>query len=178
MSKTIEQNTIKIIKSGTSKDLLTCIGNMLAEPRRKTTLLGKSIRTDTVNPMYPNSQPNILHLKQATGTGHNVRNHLPIVSLNIGIDVTRSGWYIDKHTGMKPQGPIATMIPESNREKICNIFDLVGKNLDLAYSGLPWHGKMKSESEKLVEDLRGNRNFKSAEPKNIFEVEKFGQNIL
>ena len=81
VSKTIEQNTSKIIKSGTAKDLLTCIGNMLAEPRRKTTPLGKSIRTDTVNPMYPNSQPNILHLKQATGPGHNVRNHFPIGSL-------------------------------------------------------------------------------------------------
>ena len=137
VSKTIEQNTSKIIKSGTSKDLLTCIGNMLAEPRRKTTPLGKSIRTDTVNPMYPNSQPNILHLKQATGTGHNVRNHLPIVSLNIGIDVTRSGWYIDKHTGMKPRGPIMTMVPESKRAKNCNIFNLVSKTLYLVSRVLP-----------------------------------------
>ena len=52
-----------------------------------------------------------------TGPGHNDRNHFPIGSLNSGIDVPRSGRNIDNRTSMKPQEPIVTTIPDSNREK-------------------------------------------------------------
>ena len=37
---------------------------------------------------------------------------------------------------------------------------------------------MKSESENLVGNLRGNKIFKSAERKNKFEVEKLGAQIM
>ena len=93
------------------------------------TLLGKSLRTDTDNWAEPNNQLTIVHFKQATGPRHNGRNYIPIGILNSGIDVTRYVRNIDNHTGMKPQGPIVTTIPESNREKNCSIFDLIRKTL-------------------------------------------------
>ena len=94
----------------------------------------------------------------------------PLRILNSGIDVPRSGRNIDNCTGMNPQGPIVTKIPEYNRANNCNIFKLIIKPLDLAYMVLPWHDTMKSESE----NLKGNKCFENAERKNNSEVEKVG----
>ena len=142
MSKTVdvrnklEQNVIKIIKAVTAKYILTCIDNLLAESIRMTTTLGKSLRTDTVNLMDPTGQPKIVHIKKATGQGKNDQNPFPIGSFNVGIDVLIYRQSIDNPNGMKPQGPIVTTIPESNRSNNCDIFKLVRKMSDLAYMGL------------------------------------------
>ena len=70
-----------------------------------------TLSTDTENRMDPNIQPTIVHLKQATELGHIGQNHLPIRSLNIGIDVPRCRRNIDIRTGINPQGSIVTIIP-------------------------------------------------------------------
>ena len=121
-----------------------------------TTPLGKSLRIDTSNRTNPTSQPTIVYLKQATGPIHNDQNHFPIGILNSGIDVPRSGLNIDNRTEMKPQVTIVTTIPESNRSKNCDIFDLVSKTSDIAYRVSPCHGTMKNETVNLVENLRDN----------------------
>ena len=141
-----------------------------------TTPHGKSLRTEKVNRTDPTSQPTIVHLKQATGPGHNERNHFPIRIFNSGIDVPRSGRNIDNHTGMKPKGPIMTKISESNRVNNCYIFDSVNKTLDIASTVLPWYGT-KNETGNLVENLIDNTIFKSAERENNFEVEKNGRGV-
>ena len=46
-----------------------------------------------------------------------------------------------------------------------NIFNSVSR-------GSLWHGKMKSENENLVENLKGNKSFKNAENRNNFKIEK------
>ena len=103
-----------------------------------TTKIGRSItiantlRTDTENRTDPTIQPKILHPKQATEMVHSECNHFPIRNLNSGIDVTIYGRNIDNPTGMNPQGPIGTTIPESNRANNCNIFDLVISTSDLS----------------------------------------------
>ena len=56
-----------------------------------TTLLGKSLTTDTANGTDPAIQPAIIHLNQATVPRQNDKNHSPIVSFNSGIEVNRSG---------------------------------------------------------------------------------------
>ena len=61
-----------------------------------------TLRTDTANQTDLTIQPTIFHLNQATGPGHNERNHFPIGGLNSGIDVPRSGRNIDNPTGMNP----------------------------------------------------------------------------
>ena len=109
-----------------------------------------------------------------TGPGHSDQNHLPIGSLNSGIDVPRSGRNIDNPTGMNPQGPIVITISESNRANNCDIFNLVRKTSHLTYRGSPLYGIMKSEGENLVENLRRNKIFKNAERKNNSEAEKVG----
>ena len=73
---------------------------------------------------------------------------------------------------MKPQEPIVTTIPESNRSNNCEIIDYIIKTSNLSYRVSPWHGKMKSESKNLVGNLRDKDIFKDAECKNNFEVKK------
>ena len=97
-----------------------------------TALLGKSLKNYISNRTDPTSQPTILNLNKSTGPRHKDRNHFSIRSLNSGIDVPRSGRNIDNRTGMKPQGPIVTTIPESNRAKKYNIFNLYNKTSDIA----------------------------------------------
>ena len=65
-------------------------------------IIANTLRTDTENWMDLTIQPTIFHLNQATGPGHNERNHFPIGCLNSGIDVPRSGRNIDNPTGMNP----------------------------------------------------------------------------
>ena len=137
------KNASKKIKAEKAKYFLTCIENLLAELRQLTTPLGKSLRADTENRADPTIQPIIVHLKKVTGPEHNERNHFPIGSLNSGIDVPRSGRNIDNRTGLKPQGPIVTTIPESNKSKNCDIFNLVGKTSVIVYRNSPWHGTIK-----------------------------------
>ena len=136
----------KTVKAGRAKNFLTFINNLLAKSIQMTTPLGKSLRTDTENWTDPTSQSTIFHLNQATGLGHNDRNHLPISSSNISIDVPRYGCNIDCHTGMKPQGPIVTTIPESNRANNYVIFNSVSKTSDIYYRVFLWHDTIKSES--------------------------------
>ena len=146
-----------------------------------TTEIGGSIniaiklRADTANNMEPTIQPTIIHLKQANGTRHGERNHLPIGILNSGIDVPRSGRNIDNHIGMNPQGPIVTTIPESNRANNCDILNSVSKTSDITYTSSPCHDTIKYEDENLVENLRDNKNFKNAERKKSSKVEKVGR---
>ena len=137
MNEIIQQNASKTIKSGKTKYFLTHLNNLPAESGRMTTMFGKSLRNDTANRMEPTSQKTILYLNHATRLVQNDRNHLPIGSLNIGIDVLRSGRNIYNHTWMKPQGPIVTNIPESNIANNCDIFDSVRKTLDIAYKVSP-----------------------------------------
>ena len=127
--------------------------------------------------MEPTSQPTIVHLKQATGPVHNDRNHFPIGILNSGIDVPRYGRNIYNQSGMKPQVPIVTTIPESSIEKNCNIFYSVRNTSDLVCRVLPWHVTIKSETVKLVEHLMDNNIFKNTECKINSEVEKVGRNV-
>ena len=72
--------------------------------------------TDTENRTDPTIQPTVVHLNQATGLGNSDRNHPPLISLDSGTDVPISGRNIYNRTGMNPQGPIVTTIPEYNRE--------------------------------------------------------------
>ena len=129
--------------------------------------IANTLRNGTENLTDPTIQPTIFNLKQATGTGHSERNHLTIGSLNSGIDVPKYRQNIDNRTGVNPQGPIVTTIPDSNRSNNCNIFDLFRKTSDIAYMGLPRHGTMKNESKNLVENLRGKKNFKLLRAKRI-----------
>ena len=94
---------------------------------------------------------------------HSELNHFPIMSLDSGIDVPRSGRNIDNHTVMNPQGLIVTTIQESNIAKNCKILNLVSRESDISYRGSLWHSTTKIESENLVENLKGNKIFKKAE---------------
>ena len=123
------------------------------------------------NQTDPTIQPTMVHFEQPTGPRHSYQKQFSIGSFNSGIDVPRPGQNIDNFTGMNPQGPIVTTIPESNIANNCGIIDLVSRILDIAYRGSPWHGKVKNESE----NIRGNKCFKNAERKNNFEVEKVGR---
>ena len=112
--------------------------------------IANTIRTDTENHKDPTIKPTITHLNQENRPGHSYWNHFPIRSLNIGIDVSRSGRSIDNHTEMNPKVPIVNSIPESNKYINFDIFDLVNKTSDLAYRGFPWHVKTKSKIKNLV----------------------------
>ena len=86
-----------------------------------TTEIGESIkysmgisnpfRADTLNRTDPTIQPTTAHCNQAAGLGHSDKNHFPLVILDSGTDVPKSGWNIDNRTGINPQGPIVTTIP-------------------------------------------------------------------
>ena len=78
---------------------------------------------------------------------------------------------------MKPHVPIMTTVPESNIVNNCDIFDLFIRTSDLACRGSPWHGKIKGESENIVENI-GGKKVKNAERKNNSEVENLGVKIL
>ena len=106
--------------------------------------IANTLRTETENWTEPIIQPTIFHLKQENGPGHSDRNHLPIWSLNSGIDVPIPGRNIDNRTGVNPQGSIVTTIPDSNRENNCNIFDSVRRTSDFFYRVSSWHGTMKT----------------------------------
>ena len=65
------------------------------------------------------------------------------------------------------------MIPEYSIANNCDIYNLVGKTLDLAYMGSPWHGTMKHEFVNLVEKIRYNTTFKNTECTENSNIEKF-----
>ena len=132
--------------------------------------IGNQFRNHTANRTYPTIQPTITHSDQPTGPGHNDRDYSTLGSLDSGTDVPISGRNIDNRTEMNPQGPMMTIILESNIAIHCNVFDSVSRIQDLAYRGLPCHRESKSEIEKLG----GNKTFENTERKNNFEVEKFG----
>ena len=83
--------------------------------------IANKISSETANRIDSTIQPTIINFKQETGTGHSECNHLSIRSLNGGIDVPRCGQNIDNRTGMNPQGPIVTTIPEYNGYNNCDI---------------------------------------------------------
>ena len=124
--------------------------------------IANTLRTDTVNWKDPNIQPTIVHLKQATGLGHSDRNHFLNRLVNSDIYIPRYVGNIDNRTGMDPQGPIMNTVPKSNRSSIYNIFKSVNRTFDIVYRGSLWHVTIKSESENLVENIRGNNIFKNA----------------
>ena len=102
-----------------------------------------TLRTDKVNQKEPTIQPTIFHLKQATGPGHSDKNHLPIDSLNSGIDVPKYGQNIDNRTRMIPQETIATTITESNIANNYDIIYFINKKSYIACRGSPYHGTIK-----------------------------------
>ena len=64
-----------------------------------------------------------------------------------------------------------TTIPDSCRANNSDIFDLVRKTLDISFRGWQWHGKINSESEKLVQNLMG-KKIKKGKRKIHFESQK------
>ena len=97
------------------------------------------------------------------------------MSFKIGNDTQRGryGRNIDNCTGVNPQGPTGTIIPETNSTKRFNTFDYIIGTSDLSYRILLWYGAEKSESE----NFGGNKIFKNAERKKI-EVEKLGVKMM
>ena len=95
-------------------------------------------------------QPAIDHFNQATGPVHSDHNHFPLGSLNSGTGFPRSGRNIVKYSGMNPQVPIVTTIPDSDRSNHCNVFDLVIRPLGIPYRGLVCRGTMNSEIENII----------------------------
>ena len=71
-----------------------------------------------------------------------------------------------------------TTTPESKIKKNCDIFDWVIKMSDIAYRGLSWHGKMESESENIIENLRGNNIFTNAERESNLKLKSRAQNFV
>ena len=96
-------------------------------------------------------KPTTVHSNKSTRRGNSNRDYSPLGSLDSGTDVKSrgSGRNIDKHTGVNTQGPIGTIIPESNSASNCDIFDSIRSMLDLTYRVFPWNGAAKSESEKF-----------------------------
>ena len=125
-------------------------------------------RTNKENWTDPTIQPTIVHFNQSTVPVHRDRNHSTFGSLDSSTDVPRSRRNIDNRTGMNPQGPIVTMIPEYNRSNNSNIFISVSRTSDLAYRGSPYYGTIISE----IKNLRGNKILENAERENNFKVEK------
>ena len=109
--------------------------------------------------------------RKVTITGYSDLDHPPLGILDSGTDVPRYGRNIDNRTGMNPQVPIVTTIPDSNRSNNCDILNLVIKTLNISYRGSPWHGTMESTSENFT----GNKIFNNSERKNNFKVEKVGR---
>ena len=125
-------------------------------------------RTDTTNRRNPIIQPTIVQFYQDNILVHSDQNHFPIGSLDSGTDVPISRRNIDNLTGMKPQGHIGNMIPESNSASKCEIFKSTRRTSDISYRVFPYHGPEKSE----IKILGGNKTFKNADHENNFEVEK------
>ena len=132
--------------------------------------IANPFKTYKANQMNPNIQPNIFHLIHLTGPVHSGWIHFPISILESGIDVPIYRQNIGNSNEMNPQGPILTMIPESNRENNCNIFDFIRRTSDISYRGSMWYIIVNIESKYL----RGNKIFENAERNNNFEVEKVG----
>ena len=84
----------------------------------------------------------------------------------ICVDFRRSA---DDKIGMNLLITIGRPFPNITSTRLSNCYIR-----DLVRSISPWHGTIKSESE----NLRRNTNFKNAELKNNFQVEKLGAKIL
>ena len=78
---------------------------------------------------------------------------------------------MDNLTGVNPQGPTGTIIPETNSACNCNIFNSISSKSDISYRGSSWHGTAKNERE----NLGGNIIFENYERENKFEVEIVGR---
>ena len=112
--------------------------------------ISNPVRTETANWMESTTQPTIVHFNQETISGHIDCNHSPLRSLDSVTDVPRYGRNIDNYTGMNPQGPIVTMLPEYNKVSKCNIFDSVIRTSYHVYREFLWHTTMKSENKNLM----------------------------
>ena len=130
--------------------------------------IANSFRNHTENQTDPTIQPIIVHSNQSTRPVHSDWYYLPLRSLDSGTDVPRSRRNIDNLTGMKTQGHIGNMIPESNSASKCEIFKSTRRTYDISYRVFPYHGPEKSE----IKILGGNKTFKNADHENNFEVEK------
>ena len=67
------------------------------------------------------------------------------MNLDSGTDVLSGGyrWKIDNCTGVNPQVPIGTIIPETNSANNFVIFDSVIRTSDIVYRVSSWHGAEK-----------------------------------
>ena len=116
----------------------------------------------------------MVHSNQLTVPGNSDREYFPLVSLDSGTAVPRSGRNIDNRTGMNPQVPIVTTISESNSVSNWNIFNFIRGKSDISYRFSLWHGAATSENE----SLGGKNIFEDAEHKNNIEVGNLGAKIL
>ena len=101
------------------------------------------LRNHKENQKDPTIQPTIMHYNKTTKPGHSGQDCSPLGSSDSGTDVTISRQNIDNHTGMNPKESIMTIILDTHSAKNCNIFDTVGRTLNIAYRGYPWNGAEK-----------------------------------
>ena len=84
------------------------------------------------------------------------------------------GRNINNRTRVNPQGPIGTIISETNSARSFGIIDSTSRTFYIVYRGLLWQGADKIESE----NHGGNNISENAERKNSFGVEKVGHKNL
>ena len=96
------------------------------------------------NQTDPNIQSITVHSNKTTLPGHSDNYYFPLRSLYSVTDVTISGWNIYRRTGINPQRPIFTTIPNPNSTSNYDIIDSIIVMSDIAYRGLMWHGVAKS----------------------------------
>ena len=126
--------------------------------------IANPFRTNTVNQKDPTIHPTTVQSNHTNGQWHSDQDYLHLSSLDSGTDVTTSVRNIDNRTGMKPQGPTVTKIPESNSAINRNVFDSVRRTSDITYRGLSWNDADKIENE----NLWGSNISKNVERENSF----------
>ena len=91
-------------------------------------------------------QLTIVHSNQATRWGHSDRDYLPLGILKSDTDVLSkgSGRNIDNRIGVKLKGPIITIIPDTDSDSNCDIFDSVTRTSDISDRSVSWHIAIKS----------------------------------
>ena len=87
--------------------------------------ISNPFRNQTANFTDPTIQPSIFTTKKRLDWDTAIWYDFPLGSLGSGTDVPIYQWSIDNRTGVNLQGPIVTMIPESNSTSRCQIFDSV-----------------------------------------------------
>ena len=106
-------------------------------------------------------QSTIFQYNQATGWGKIDQYYFTLSSLKSYYDVWSGGsrGNIDNRTKVNPQGPLGTIIPETNSLSNSDIFNSVRKTSDISDRIVSWNVEEKIESE----NLGGNNFFENAE---------------